>query len=102
MKYVVGVVPGGALEEVTRALGEGGIYRLTVGEVDIVETRTSVPPSPENRRLRLEIAVNDEFLPPALLAFDDVRRQGYPVWVSVFPLDEVARIRTGERGRDAI
>ena len=102
MKYVVGVVPGSVLEDLTRALGRGGIYRLTVGEVDAVETDSEAPPGPEDRRLRLDIAVNEEFLKPALEAFEEVRARDERVWVSVFPLEDVMRIRTGETGREAI
>ncbi|MEE8142752.1 MAG: P-II family nitrogen regulator [Planctomycetota bacterium] len=102
MKYVIGIVPVGLLEEVTRALGRGGIYRLTVGEVDAVATGKTAAPGPQDRRLRLEVAVNDEFLEPALEAFRAVQVSDDRVWVSVLPLEETLRIRTGETGHEAI
>ncbi len=102
MKYVIGIVPASLLEEVTRLLGQGGIYRLTVGEVDVVDAERQAPPGPQQRRLRLEIAVNNEFLQTALDAFATVQAVDPRVWVSVLPLEEVLRIRTGETGREAI
>ncbi len=38
---------------------------MTVSEVELVSFEAS-PPGADERRLRLEIAVNDEFLQPAL------------------------------------
>ena len=118
MKYVVGIVPPSALERVQRALGEAEIYRLTVSEVEVVRPGEMVPPSGLARGLRLEIAVNDEFLAPAVNAFEkvaaelekdrpagDARASGvtrFPIQVSVLPLESAVRIRTSERGPEAI
>jgi nitrogen regulatory protein PII len=52
--------------------------------------------------LRVEIAVNDSFLAPALSAFDRARAAGHPVTLRVLAVEEVVRIRTGERGPEAI
>ena len=60
------------------------------------------PPGGLDRGLRLEIAVNDEFLAPALAAFERARSAGHPVTMSVLPLVDTVRIRTGERGPEAI
>ncbi|MCA8960835.1 MAG: P-II family nitrogen regulator [Planctomycetes bacterium] len=118
MKFVVGIVPGEALEAVTEALAREAIYRLTISEVEFIDTTTAGSGSPirsdrseESCALRLEIAVNDEFLEPALRAFREVERafgQSEPesrsgtFWVSVLPLQDVIRIRTGETGTAAI
>ena len=115
MRYVVGIVRASDLNRVRRALGRAGIHRLTVGEVEVLSTGSESPPDESERSLRLEIAVNDEFLAPALEAFREVRggeegseesggvdRDGGDGCVSVLPLEDVLRIRTGERGRSAI
>ena len=101
MKFIVGTIRGRTLEKLAKALGNAGIYRLTVSEVELVSLGAA-PPGADERRLRLEIAVNDEFLQPALRAFEEVRDADEPAWVSVLPLDEVVRIRTGETGNEAI
>ena len=100
MKFIVGIIRGRSLEQLTEALGKAGIYRLTVSEVEVVETSSTT--SPGDRRLRLEIAVNDRFLKPVLEAFGIVRGPEEPAWVSVLPLEEVVRIRTDESGPEAI
>ncbi len=63
--------------------------------------------SDDRHRLRLEIAVNDEFLQPAIDAFRTAEAAtsdlGFgPFWVSVLPLENTIRIRTGETGSGAI
>lgn len=113
MKYVVGIVPPAALETVQTALGEAEIFRLTIAEVEIALAASaregagarpgSEPPAGGLvRALRLEISVNDEFLAPALAAFERAREEGHPVTVCVLPLEDAVRIRTGERGSEAI
>ena len=102
MKYVIGIIRGGTLEKLSRELGRGGIYRLTISEVEILDTAAASSPGEEERRLRVEIAVNDDFLAPALQAFEAVRDADETAPVSVLPLEEVVRIRTGETGREAI
>ncbi len=102
MKFVVGVVRGRTLERLSRALGRAGVYRLTVSEVEVLEPGSASPPSEDAHRLRLEIAVNEAFLQPTLDAFESVRDEDEPAWVSVLPLSEVVRIRTGEQGKEAI
>ncbi|MEM7261095.1 MAG: P-II family nitrogen regulator [Planctomycetota bacterium] len=104
MKYVVAIVPGAALSAVTEQLGRAEIYRLTVSDVEVFDPTTSDPDSGHGR-LRLEVAVNDDFLQPAIDAFRAVE-SAHPdfesFWVRVLPLDEAVRIRTGETGSGAI
>jgi len=113
MKYVVGIVPPAALETVQAALGRAEIFRLTIAEVEVAvpaPPRTDgaggaepeLPAGGLARALRLEIAVNDAFLAPALAAFESAREKGFSAMVSVLPLEDAVRIRTGERGREAI
>ncbi len=102
MKYVVGIVLPAALEMVQAGLGEAEIFRLTISEVELVRPAEEAPPGGLARGLRVEIAVNDDFLAPALAAFERARNAGHPVTVSVLPLEDAVRIRTGERGPEAI
>ncbi len=102
MKFVVGTIKGRSLEQLTAALGRAGVYRLTVCEVEVVSASSSSPSGAAERALRLEVAVNDRFLQPVLDAFELVRGDDEPAWVSVFALDDVVRIRTGESGPEAI
>lgn len=104
MKYVVAIVPGAALTAVTEQLGRAEVYRLTVSDVEVFEPTSSDPDS-EHGRLRLEVAVNDDFLQPVIDAFravESAHPDVEPFWVSVLPLDEAVRIRTGETGSGAI
>jgi nitrogen regulatory protein PII len=111
MKLVVGIIPPAALECLQAALGEAEIFRLTISEVEVVGS-TAAPRDDDSqgpqfrgvhsRGLRVEIAVNDSFLAPALAAFDRARAAGHPLSVRVFAVEEVVRIRTGERGTEAI
>jgi len=113
VKYVIGIVPPAALEAVQSALGAAEIFRLTIAEVEVAfpagaapgvgsERQPGSPPGGLARALRLEIAVNDAFLAPALAAFESARARGHEVMVSVLPLEDAVRIRTGERGPEAI
>ena len=56
------------------------------------------------KKLRLEIAVNDEYVKPTVEAIVDGARTGNIGDGKIFVLDlgECIRIRTGERGKEAI
>jgi nitrogen regulatory protein P-II 1 len=59
------------------------------------------------RKVQLQIAVNDEFVEPTVNAIlkgarDGERGQIGDGKIFVVPMDECIRIRTGERGPDAI
>lgn len=57
-------------------------------------------------KVRLDIAVNDDFVKPAVNAILASAKHGDGEVgdgkILITPLEEVARIRTGERGSDAI
>jgi len=83
---------------VTNALGcgqQGGYeehYRGTVVEINLL------------KKVRLEIAVNDEFVKPVIDAITSAARTGQigDGKIFVMTLDECVRIRTGETGNAAI
>ena len=59
------------------------------------------------RKVQLQIAVNEEFVEPTIAAITRGGRSGEEGEIGdgkifVLPLDECIRIRTGERGPDAI
>ncbi|GIW73225.1 MAG: hypothetical protein KatS3mg102_2767 [Planctomycetota bacterium] len=108
MKLIVAIVRPERLEPVKEALGEVEVFRMTVSDVQaLVE-----PPAPGGQprlepRVRLEIAVNEAFVEPTIGAIVRAGRQpehprpddGH---ILVFPLFDAVRIRTGERGPEAI
>lgn len=83
---------------VTNSLGcgrQGGYsetYRGAVMEVNLIQ------------KVRLEIAVNDEFLDSTIDAIREGAETGQTGDGTIFAMElhEVVRIRTGERGTDAI
>ena len=56
------------------------------------------------RKVKIEIAVNEEFVEPAIKAIIDGARTGQIGDGKIFVLDlpECIRIRTGEKGNEAI
>ncbi|MBL4850332.1 MAG: P-II family nitrogen regulator [Planctomycetes bacterium] len=120
MKLVVAVIQPERLEAVQERLGEARVFRLTVSDVQGVSpapqtaaaaayaagSASTAGASAPTRRVKLEIAVNEEFVEPTVRAIsegaqlpDDTPGVG-AVWV--LPLEEAIRIRTGERGPEAI
>lgn len=117
MKLVVAVIQPERLEAVQERLGEARVFRLTVSDVQGVSpgpqtgaaaayAAGSAPSSPSapSRRVKLEVAVNEEFVEPTVRAIREASAEGGAasgaIWV--LPLEEAIRIRTGERGPEAI
>jgi nitrogen regulatory protein P-II 1 len=112
MKLVVAVVKPFKLEEVKNALEEVGLRGMTVSDArgfGRQRGHTEVYRGAEYRvdflpKLRLEVAVEDEIAQEAVDALVAAARTGSigdgKVWV--IPVEQVVRIRTGERGADAI
>ncbi|HVS15102.1 MAG TPA: P-II family nitrogen regulator [Thermoanaerobaculia bacterium] len=112
MKYIVAVIQPDRLNEV--------LDRLTAREVHLVTVTTVMGRGRQGgvsevyrshkeagsllRKAKLEIAVNDEFVEPAIEAITAGARSGAIGDGKVFVLDleECVRIRTGERGHEAI
>ena len=103
MKLVQAIIAPSRLEAVQAALGEAEIFRLTVSDVQGVGG-TAGPLDGDAFALRplvrVEVAVNEEFLKPAVAAI--IKGAGESGKVFISPLSEVIRIRTGERGPEAI
>ena len=130
MKLVVGIIRPERLEAVKEALGDAKVFRLTVSDVQGFSGDDEPAPSAASpgapaasraaaayagsgaaapravRKVKLEIAVNESFVEPTVRAIAraaklDGGRPGDGK-VLVLPLDECVRIRTGERGPEAI
>ncbi len=112
MKLVVAIIQPHRLERVLEALYAVDINLVTVAEVmghgrqmGVTEVYRGVKEMGNLlRKIRLDIAVNDEFVEPALKAISDGARSGElgDGKIFVLNLDEAVRIRTGERGKVAI
>ena len=106
MKLVTAVLAPDKLDAVARALAEREVFRMTVTECRGVLQGEGGGEQPAEK-VRLEIAVNESFLQPTLDAIrtagslaDDEGSGFGKIFVS--DLLDVVRIRTGERGPDAI
>ena len=115
MKLIVAIVQPSRLEAVKAALAEVDVFRVTVMDVQGYgrqRGKTEVYRGREFtvsllRKVQLMIAVNDEFAEPAIDTIVEASRSGEKGEVGdgkifVLPLEECIRIRTGERGREAI
>ncbi len=112
MKYIVAIIQPDRLDEVLRLLDEKQIHLVTVSNVMGRGRQKGIPEVYRShteagsllKKFKLEIAVNDEFVKPALAAITQGGRTGQVGDGKVFVLDlpECLRIRTGETGSVAI
>ena len=112
MKYVVAVIQPDRLEEVLKKLTEKEIHLVTVSNVvgrgrqkGIAEVyRSHKEAGSLLKKVKLEIAVNDAFLQPAIDAIMGAARTGSVGDGKIFVMDlpRCIRIRTGEEGTEAI
>jgi nitrogen regulatory protein P-II 1 len=112
MKYIVAVIQPDRLEEVLNSLAEKEIHLVTVTSVlgrgrqkGIAEVyRSHKEAGSLLRKVKLEIAVNDTFVKPAIEAILTGARTGSVGDGKIFITDlhDCIRIRTGEIGNEAI
>lgn len=110
MKMIVAVVAPERLGDVKEALSRVEVFRLTVADVSGLERSAPGPGAPgagafEARpRVRLEVAVNENFVRPTLEAIRAAcgGAGGGGGRIYVQELRDVIRVRTGERGPEAI
>ncbi len=111
MKMVTAIIQESKLDAVREALVKADVSRITVSRVsghgrsmeqDIYRGTAYTPNLIP--KVRVEIACNDEFVEPAIEAIRSAANSGAVGDGKIFitPLDEIIRIRTGERGREAI
>jgi nitrogen regulatory protein P-II 2 len=103
MKLVTAILAPERLDAVASALAQAEVYRMTVTECRGV-AKGGAAPVPKTK---LEIAVNEGFVRPTIEAIqragrlDEEEGSGFGK-IFVTELLDVVRIRTGERGPDAI
>ena len=112
MKLVIAVIQLHRLEEVKAELYKAEVNLITVSEVlghgrqkGITEVYRGIKETGNLlRKIRLEIAVNDNFVEPTVQAIVKGARTGETGDGKIFvlPLERCVRIRTGEEGREAI
>jgi nitrogen regulatory protein P-II 2 len=112
MKLITAVIKPFKLEDVRQALGEAGVQGLTVTEVKGFgrqKGHTELYRGAEYvvdflPKIKIEIAVGDDLADKAVAAIVQAANTGRigDGKIFVLPMDEVIRIRTGERGGDAI
>ena len=115
MKLIIAIIQPSRLEDVKVALTEVEVSRLTVmdcqgfgrqkGQTEMYRGRELTVNL--LRKTQLQIAVNDEFVEPTIDAIMKGGRSGDKGEIGdgkifVLPLDDCLRIRTGERGSEAI
>jgi len=114
MKLIVAIIQPSKLEAVKDALSEVEVFRLTVSDVQGFgrqKGHTEVYRGHEYtvnllRKVKLEIAVNDDYAEATIEAIAKAGKTGEEGRIGdgkifVLPLEEVVRIRTGERGAEA-
>lgn len=115
MKYVIAIIQPSRLEAVKDALSKIEVFRLTVSDVQGIgrqKGHTEVYRGHEYQinfvnKVKLEIALDDEYLESTIEAISNAARTGSEGKIGdgkifVLPLEDVFRIRTRERGSDAI
>ena len=115
VKLIIAIIQPSRLESVKQALSEVEVFRLTVLDVQgfgrqrgHAETYRGHEISVNLlRKVQLQIAVNDDFVEPTIAAIVKGGRSGEHGEIGdgkifVLPMDECVRIRTGERGNEAI
>ncbi len=112
MRYIVAIIQPDRLDEVLRILEEKEIHLVTVTNVlgrgrqkGISEVyRGHKEGGRLLKKIKLEIAVNEEFVKPTIAAITQGARTNHIGDGKIFVLDleECFRIRTGETGKVAI
>jgi nitrogen regulatory protein P-II 1 len=112
MKYIIAIIQPDRMDEVLERLTEKEIHLVTVTNVmgrgrqkGIAQVyRSHTEAGSLLRKVKLEIAVNDDFVDKAIEAVEGGAKTGQVGDGKIFVLDleQTIRIRTGERGGPAI
>ncbi len=112
MKLIIAIVRPEKLTEVKQALFEAGVGKMTVtnvigcGQQGGYEEAYRGAISEVNllKKVRFEIAVNEEYVQPTIQAILTAARTGKigDGKIFVLPLERCIRVRTGEEGKEAI
>jgi len=112
MKKIEAIIKPFKLEEVKNALTKIGVQGMTVTEVkgfgrqkghteSYRGTEYAIDFLPKSK---IEIIIPDELVPPVIETIEKAAKTGKIGDGKIFlsPVEEIIRIRTGERGKDAI
>jgi nitrogen regulatory protein PII len=115
MKYIIAIIQPNRLEVVKEALSHIEVFRLTVSDVQGIgrqKGHTEIYRGHEYqislvRKVRLEIATEYQYVDKVVEAICDSARTGKEGKIGdgkifILPLEEVVRIRTRERGKEAL
>jgi nitrogen regulatory protein P-II 2 len=112
MKLIIAIIQPHRLEQVKEQLYKADVHLITVNEVlghgrqkGITEVYRGFKETGNLlRKVRLEIAVNDNFVEATIKAIAAGAQTGEmgDGKIFVLPLEQCIRIRTGERGSEAI
>jgi nitrogen regulatory protein P-II 1 len=112
MKKIEAIIKPFKLDEVKQALSKIGVQGMTVTEVKGFgrqKGHTEVYRGAEYKidflaKVKIELITADEMLPQVIETIERAAKTGKigDGKIFILPIEEVIRIRTGERGRDAI
>lgn len=112
MKMIIAMIQPSKIGEVKKALDDAQIHLMTVSNVLGAGRQKGYTESYRGAKLdinllkkvRLDVAVNDDYVEPAIAAISKAARSGNigDGKIFVMPLEEAVRIRTGEKGKAAI
>jgi nitrogen regulatory protein P-II 2 len=115
MKLILAIIKPEKLDAVKEALNRVAVFRLTVVDVQGFgrqKGQSEIYRGHELtinmlRKVQLQIAVNEDFVEPTVNAIMEAARTGGDGRIGdgkifILPLEDVVRIRTGERGPEAI
>lgn len=115
MKLIIAIIPPDKLDAVKAALNQVEVFRLTI--LDVLgfgrqKGQTETYRGHELtinmlRKVQLQIAVNEDFVEPTVQAIISAARTSPEGRIGdgkifILPLEDCIRIRTGERGPEAI
>jgi len=115
MKYLIAIIQPTRIEAVKEALSHIEVFRCTISDVQGIgrqKGHTEVYRGHEYqinfiRKVKLEIAVDDQFVEPTIEAIVNAARTGEEGKIGdgkifILPLEDAVRIRTRERGSEAL
>jgi nitrogen regulatory protein P-II 2 len=115
MKLILAIIKPEKLDAVKEALNRVEVFRLTVVDVQGFGRQMGQSEIYRGheltvnmlRKVQLQIAVNEDFVEPTVNAIIEAARTGPEGRIGdgkifIVPLEDAVRIRTGERGPEAI
>lgn len=114
MKLILAIIKPTRLEAVQQALAEIEVFRLTIVDCQGFgrqkgqrEMNRAEQPIALTRKVQIQVAVNDSFVEPTVQAIASAAKSTQEGEIGdgkifVLPIEDCLRIRTGERGEDAI